>query len=172
MSGRPYQTQAVALDRQIKVLENAEAARLEVSRVVSILGRDEIKIGIPIDNYGRMPSPAMKVKVSTSTFAGGKESEHEVRMFGGDRTQIPPGTGRSGVTVLVPLVPGDGERLEARTLQMMIARTLDWDNGFGKRASGRFCFFYAPQAQWDACGVGDYETLAKLVSSTPVAPRN
>ena len=163
------ETQAVVLNRQITALENAEAARLEVSRVVSILGRDEMKIGIPIDNYGRMPSPTLKVKVLASTFADVKALAYEVHMFGGDRTHVPPGSGRSGVTVFVPLVPGDAERLEARTLQMMIAGTLDWDNGFGTRASGRFCFFYAPRAHWDACRVGDYEMLAKLVSSNPVA---
>lgn len=167
--GETLEKHVVVLNRQIAAFEKVEAARLGVSRVDSIVGRDEIKIGIPIDNYGRVPSPTMKVKVLTGKFADIKKPEHDVHMFGGDRAYVPPGSGRFGVTVAVPLSPGDAERLEARTLQMMVAGTLDWDNGFGTRASGGFCFFYAAQTYWDACGVVNYEMLEKLVRSNPIA---
>jgi hypothetical protein len=161
--------QVVVLNRQIAAFEKVEAARLGVSRVDSIVGRDELRIGIPIDNYGRVPSPTMKVKILTGKFADVKTPDHEVYMFGGDRAYVPPGSGRFGVTVAVPLVAGDAERLEARTMQIMLAGTLDWDNGFGTRSSSGFCFLYTSQTHWDACNVANHEMLEKLVRATPVA---
>lgn len=162
--------QVVVLNRQIAAFEKVEAARLGVSRVDSIVGRNELRIGIPIDNYGRVPSPTMKVKVLTGKFADIKKADHEVFMFGGDRAYVPPGSGKFGVTVAVPLAAGDIERLESRALQVMLAGTLDWDNGFGSRASSGFCFLYSPDATgWDACNVANNEMLEKLVRATPVA---
>ena len=149
---------------QLRAFQNTEGAHIRPSRFEGNIAKGRIRI--PIENYGHMPSPSMSVFVHVYKELAGEQMPFYAKHynFGGDRTEIPPGTGRYGVTVPIELAPGEIEKIKTGQEQLYIGITIKYDNGFGKESQPGFCYVYVPghPENWDACGVVSFEDLQKM----------
>jgi hypothetical protein len=148
---------------QLASFQTVEGASLTVSRPTL----DAIQIALPIENHGRVPSPKVKafVHVSRVLSKGGVPFGFASHEFGGDRTLIPPGTGRYGVTVLHGLKAMELEQIEHGEATIWVGVTLRFDNGFGTESQSGFCWRYAAGGRWDACPTVKFADLEKMAPS-------
>lgn len=143
---------------QLASFQAVEGASLTISRPTL----DAVKIALPIENHGRVPSPRVKVFVHISRVLskGGVPfgvSRHEL---GGDRTLIPPGAGRYGVTVPHGLRAAELEQIGRGEATLWVGVTLRFDNGFGAESQPGFCWRYG-MGGWDACPTVKFADLER-----------
>jgi hypothetical protein len=160
------------MEGQLAASQNAEGAHMGIGEFEGSIDNGEI--GIPIENYGRIPSPRTYIFVHVYKFTNKSPVPIYSKdyNFGGDRTEIPPGSGKYGVTVPLELSPGEIERLQSQQERLEIFTVLKYDNGFGRILQPGFCFAYTPlnSKRWNACpeGVVNFADLQKVKPGQPM----
>ncbi|PYN83765.1 MAG: hypothetical protein DMD96_01025 [Candidatus Rokuibacteriota bacterium] len=144
---------------QLTAFQVVEGAHLGVALPV-LLGD---RVALPIENYGRIPSPKVSIFAHVYRFQSKDRTSlyskrHE---FGGDRTEIPPGVGKYGVTVPLELKANEMDRIANGEIGLWVGVTLKYDNGFGTQSQPGFCFSYAG-TKWDACPVAHFADLERM----------
>jgi len=144
--------------RNLGAFESVEGASPGVGKYQGTLSDGQI--GIPIQNYGHVAAPKATFFVHV---ARGKSPPFYTNdyTFGGDRTEIPPGSGKYGLTVKLGLSPDEIAWIERGEETLMIGVTINYDNGFGKDTQVGFAFSYNAQHpdNWNSFPVRTFTDL-------------
>jgi hypothetical protein len=159
-----YRQQVEQLKTQINSFQRVEGAYIGISQPQgNISGKD---LGIPLENYGRIPSPRVWIYPHIYRFTSKTRQRVYAKdyTFGGDQTEIPPGFGKYGVSVPLEFMPGELAKTENGDEIMWVAVSFKYDDGFGNISSMKgVCFIYNPAhpTVWDACPTFDFAHLPK-----------
>jgi hypothetical protein len=104
---------------------------------------DGTQIRIPLENGGKIPSPKVKVSyhLSRERVSDRATLESADGSFGGDRTNVPPGTGHYGIGVpMKGFAESDAASVKNGTEIVFVAGNIDYDDGFGVQTQNSYCF--------------------------------
>ncbi len=159
-----YQKQVEQLHMQLESFRKVEGAYIGTGQPQGGIASNEVAIAL--ENYGRIPSPRVWIYPHIYRFTS---KDHQIiytkdYTYGGDQTEVPPGTGRYGVRLPLELKEGEAERLQTGSEIMWLAVSFKYDDGFGNVSDMKgTCFVYNPKhpAVWDACPTSDFSHLPK-----------
>jgi len=128
---------------------------------------DGTQIRIPLENGGKIPSPRVRVSylLSRERLSDHVTLESAQGSFGGDRTNVPPGTGHYGISVPMKNFTGsDAASVKNGTESVLVAGNIDYDDGFGVQTQSSYCFKSSPSSNggWDACPIVTFADLQKM----------
>jgi len=111
---------------QLNAFQNIEGAHIGVGHFEGNIV--EGYIGIPIENYGHTPSPRTFIFVHVYKMHTGEQMPFYSKSYnlGGDRTEIPPGTGKYGVKVPLELESGEIEKIRTGQDQLSIGISIKY----------------------------------------------
>jgi hypothetical protein len=149
---------------QLTAYENTEGAHIGVGQLQWDVSGDQIRI--PVENYGHIPSPSVHLFPHMYRFIPGPQPSVVYARdydFGGDQTEIPPGSGKYGVSIPVELRSGEMDKLQNGTELMWVAVTIWYEDGFGHVSKPGTCFAFNPKHPlvWDGCPTFDVAHLPK-----------
>jgi hypothetical protein len=123
-------------------------------------------IDITLTNSGRLPSPRATVFAHVYKFSrDNRILSRKTHTFGGDRTPVPPGAGKYGVSVPLELQPGEREKVSSGAERIDVFLVVRYDNGFKKESQLGYCWAYVPRVfLWNKCTmpVVEFSDLTKI----------
>jgi len=181
LNRRAIRVSEQALRASEQALQVSERAYLHVGRLAANLYK--ARIDMSFFNSGRHPATRATVRIETLRALVANDQITQVvhshrQTFGGDRTEVPPGTagpgiGYWGMTVPLPeLTRSDIEAIRSGQQRLSIAGLIEHDDGFGTPQKTSFCYHYDPDPtiQWNRCPVVTFEDLQKMEPTQPKQP--
>jgi len=134
----------------------------------------EAKVGIPINNYGKNPSPWISLGVREIRKAGNMIIHTSQQSFGGDRTEVAPGTGQREFVYPLEGLRQSEEKPIARGEEIVtLDFALSYDDSFGHIVPKFTCFAYTPTdpfVKWTNCPVYTSADMERLLKEMNVPP--